>query len=353
VRVARPTQTKRPDGGKWHRPDGRKRHRALAGALVTATLLAGCQQGTVDQASPLPAALPVPQAAKQSFGPYAVGVRTESFVDTSRSTDPNRGEPGQPARTLQTMVLYPAQGDPSDRDVPDAPPARDGAPFPLIEFSHGFTSNGPTYTLFLRRLAAAGYIVAAPTFPLSSRGAPGGPSAADYRNQPGDVTFVISEMLRVNRDPASLLRGLVDPDKVAVAGHSLGAITTLGVAYNSCCADRRIKAAVPISGIELPFPGGKFVYRPEAPLLLIHGDADATVPYTGSENAYRAATAPKFLLTLVKGPHSLFFGAGGEVIVKVMLDFFDHYLKGRAGSLDSIPQHGNVAGTTVLVSALT
>ena len=41
------------------------------------------------------------------------------------------------------------------------------------------------------------------------------------------------------------------------------------------------------------------------------------------------------------------------MIVKVMLDFFDHYLKGRDGSLEAITQQGNVAGTTVLVSTLT
>ena len=331
----------------------RKRHGALAAVLVAAAIGAACQQGGVRQASPLPPPpLAAEQAKKQNFGPFAVGVHTETFVDASRPTDPNGGVPGRPSRTLQTMVLYPAQGDPSDRDVPDAPPASEAAPFPLIEFSHGFTSNGPSYTLLLRRLASAGYVVAAPTFPLSSRGAPGGPSGGDYKNQPADVSFVISEMLRLSRDGASLLRGLVDADKIAVAGHSLGAITTLGVAYNSCCADRRIKAVVPISGIEANFPGGTFVYRPGPPLLLIHGDADATVPYRGSENAYRAASAPKYLLTIVKGPHTPFSGAAGEVIVKVMQDFFDQYLKGRAGSLDAIPQHGNVAGTTVLVSAL-
>ena len=327
--------------------------KALVAAVVAGTMAAGCTAGTVNQASsPLPPVATAP-AKQQNYGPYAVGVRTEAFVDASRPTDPNRGEPGRPSRTLQTMVLYPAEGDTGNRDVPDAPPAREGGPFPLIEFSHGFTANGPSYTSLLRRLAAAGYVVAAPTFPLSSRGAPGGPSGADYRNQPADVSFVISEMLRLNRDNTSLLRGMVDPDKIAVSGHSLGAMTTLGVAYNSCCTDARIKAAVPISGVEAPFPGGTFVFPSKAPLLLIHGDADATVPYRGSEGAFRDASAPKFLLTIVHGPHTPFAGAAGEVIVKVMLDFFDHYLKGREGSLEAITRQGNVAGTTVLSSALT
>ena len=43
--------------------------------------------------------------------------------------------------------------------VPDGP-----GPFPLLEFSHGVTGTGPAYKGFLEPLAAAGYVVAAPTF---------------------------------------------------------------------------------------------------------------------------------------------------------------------------------------------
>jgi alpha-beta hydrolase superfamily lysophospholipase len=329
----------------------RRHARRAFGVVLAVATAAGCAQGSVDQAAQVPdlprAKAPAPKA---NFGPYAVGVRTETFVDSSRRTDPSNGAPGKPSRTLRTLVLYPAQGEASDRDVPDAPPAADAGPFPLIEFSHGFTASGPAYTLLLRQFAAAGYVVAAPTFPLSSGGSPGGPNVNDYRNQPADVSFVISEMLRLNDDASSPLQGLIDPDNVAAAGHSLGAITTLGAAYHDCCIDARIKAAVPISGVELPFPGGRFFVQPAAPLLLIHGDEDRTVPYSGSANAYRDASAPKFLLTIENGPHTPFFGPGGEVIVKVMRDFFDHYLKGRSGSLDAMPKDGNVAGTTALRS---
>jgi hypothetical protein len=143
---------------------------------------------------------------------------------------------------------------------------------------------------------------------------------------------------------------MIDAENVAVAGHSLGAITTLGVAYNSCCSDDRIRAAVPISGIELPFSNGTFFSEAAPPLLLIHGDQDGTVPYSGSENAYRRARPPKFFLTIEEGPHTPFFGMGGEIIVKVMRDFFDHFLKRRSGSLDAIPRDGNVEGIAALVS---
>ena len=61
-------------------------------------------------------------------------------------------------------------------------------------------------------LARAGFVVAAPVFPLCSAGAPGGPEESDVINQPGDMSFVISSLLAVSsggrRRP---LAGLVDP----------------------------------------------------------------------------------------------------------------------------------------------
>src|SRR5207248_3269789 len=121
-----------------------------------------------------------------------------------------------------------------------------------------------------------GYVVAAPTFPLSNGNAPGGPNASDYVNQPADVSFVITRLLALDDDAP--LRREIDGKRIGVSGHSLGAITTLGVAANSAVQDRRIDAAVPISGLELPFGSGSFFSTPTPPLLLVHGTADGTVP---------------------------------------------------------------------------
>ena len=121
-------------------------------------------------------------------------------------------------------------------------------------------------------------------------------------------------MLRLDRVRHSGFTHLINRHAIAVAGHSLGAITTLGL-LNTCCIDRRIDAAVSISGLELPFPGGTFTYQRRTPLLLIHGDADGTVPYAGSVNAFAHAHAPKFFLTLLGAPHTPFFGPAGDVIV--------------------------------------
>ena len=67
------------------------------------------------------------------------------------------------------LLLYPADGEvaASTEPVDDAPVA-DGT-FPLVVFSHGVDARpDPTYEGRLKEWARAGYIVAAPTYPLSS-----------------------------------------------------------------------------------------------------------------------------------------------------------------------------------------
>ncbi|HET7352621.1 MAG TPA: hypothetical protein VFJ11_01055, partial [Gaiellaceae bacterium] len=56
------------------------------------------------------------------------------------------------------------------------PPAVDGnRPWPLVVFGHGFATTPFRYERLLRAWAAAGYLVAAPVFPLGNANAPGGP----------------------------------------------------------------------------------------------------------------------------------------------------------------------------------
>src|SRR5262245_27901557 len=70
-------------------------------------------------------------------GPYAVGVRSLTLVDSSRQTPPHAGLPALPSRTLPTQIWYPATGPAGAAPVADAPLAS-GGPFPLIANSHGF-----------------------------------------------------------------------------------------------------------------------------------------------------------------------------------------------------------------------
>jgi dienelactone hydrolase len=280
---------------------------------------------------------------------YAVGRRDVTLVDSSRPTASNRTYTGAPDRTLPVLILYPATGTAGGPSQLSARPARRAGPFPLIVFAHGFRANGPAYgEVLLRRIAAHGYVVAAPTFPLSSAAAPGGPKLVDYVNQPADVSFVIDRMLAMNRRPGAL-RGLIERKEIGAMGHSLGGITTLGVTYNSAHADRRIKAAVPMSGMQLPFPGGKWTF-PRVPLLLIHGDRDATVPFAGSTRAYAAAKAPKFLLTLLNAPHTPFGAPYLDQIVRTIDNFLDRYLRHDKRALTSLEVQGTVPGVSTLES---
>ncbi len=278
-------------------------------------------------------------------GTYAVGVRTETFVDRSRPTSPNGTYPGAPTRTLVTTIWYPAEGQPGPPEQPNAP-AYDDRRFPLLVFSHGFTASGPAYGLLLQRLASAGFVVAAPTFPLSNGQAPGGPRLVDYVNQPADVSFVIDRMLRLDNDDDSPYADLLRRHRIAAAGHSLGGVTTLGL-LNDCCIDRRIDAFIPMSGIKLPFPDGAFSYERKAPVLLVHGDQDPTVPFGGSFNVFAEARRPKYLLQLLNGSHVPFDPVQGEIIVASVVHFLDRYLNHRR-SLHALLEDGNVPGVAAL-----
>ncbi len=294
-------------------------------------------------------------ATRASAGPtrvrtYAVGTRSETFVDPSRPTMPNGAFAGSPTRTLPTLVLYPARGAAGPSDLPGASPA--AGRFPLILFSHGIDSDGPTYEPLIRQWAAAGYVVAAPTYPLSNHHSPGGATVTDYPHQPGDVSFVITSVLALSRDPRRHFRNVIDPSEIAVVGHSLGAATTLGASENSCCADRRVRAAVSVDGLELTFNGAFFSGR-SVPLLLFHGDVDGTVPYSASQRLFADSPSPKYFVTLHGAGHTAFRQAGNAsqppspwepVIVRSVLDFLDRYVRGQRGALAALQADATVSG---------
>src|SRR5262249_17222863 len=163
---------------------------------------------------------------------------------------------------------------------------------PLIVFAHGFTAVARIYSALMQAWAEAGYVIAAPDFPLSSGQAPGGPNAADVVNQPADESFIIDQMLALDGDDASPLHGVIDHDRIGASGQSLGGMTTFGIAFNPCCHDARITAAAPLAGqLILDFPGE---YDPEIgpPVLIVHGDADESVPYAAALEAYALLLPP-------------------------------------------------------------
>jgi alpha-beta hydrolase superfamily lysophospholipase len=270
---------------------------------------------------------------------YAVGRHSVDLVDTGRPTPANGTFPGAPTRTLPTLILYPAAGDPAALPTEGAPPAEAAYGFPLVIYAHGNNGSPELSLPMLTRLAAGGFVVAAPAFPLSKRDAPGGHTAADYHQQPGDMRFVLDEVLagRVGPVPA------VDGGRVAVVGHSLGAITVLGLTQNSCCHDDRIKAAVAISGTQGQWDGAWY-QPPTTPLLLIHGDHDDVVPYSGSTEVFAAARSPVGLVSLLGGPHTLYGPPWLDVVAATTIDFLRAELDDDASAKAALAVDGNQPG---------
>src|SRR5690242_17535532 len=74
-----------------------------------------------------PAAAPAAATPTTVGRTYAVGTRTLTFVDSSRTTSPNGSFGGAPTRTLPTELWYPAVGASGGAPTPDAQPdAADG-----------------------------------------------------------------------------------------------------------------------------------------------------------------------------------------------------------------------------------
>ncbi len=215
------------------------------------------------------------------------------------------------------------------------PAAEEDGPWPLVVFGHGFATTPLRYKRLLRAWAAAGYLVAAPVFPLGNANAPGGPDENDIVNQPRDMSFVISRLLAASASPESPLHGRIDPSRIAVAGQSDGAETAFATAYQRPWHDHRVRAAVILSGAEL---GGHVRLSPHAaPLLAMQGTADRINPQIYSLELFHAVGRPKFLLLLHRAGHLGPYtrpGARLAAVEGVSTAFLDHYLRGdRLGAI--------------------
>ena len=284
---------------------------------------------------------------------HAVGVRIETFENAVSPLTAKDGDPPSAPRPLETTIYYPAAGAGGGVPTDDPPPATDG-PFPLIVFAHGFSASPPVYAGLTAEWARAGYVVAVPRFPKSNAAAVGGPDAGDYVNQPADLSAVISGMERLSSRPGGALSGLVASGPVGAAGHSLGGITTLGVAANTCCRDRRVGAAVVLSGDPLLFPTGKFDYAQAPPLLLVHGTADSLVAYDAAVDVFNHAWGPKGLLTIRDGDHGSTFvatDASFRTVVRATTAFFDAYLKGAPDAALVVKDAGRSSTTRIVFAA--
>jgi dienelactone hydrolase len=250
-----------------------RRRSVLAGAILV--LVSGC----VAHPKLRPRAVAAPSTAPPAPGTRGHAPATPLRVTTREVTFSNG------SRALPTTVWSPAPL---------------GA-YPIVVFGHGLTGVPIVYQALLSRWAAAGFVVAAPRFPHTSALSKSF-DLLDVVNQPADMGAVLSGLLNLRPDDS--LRQRLDPQHVAAAGHSAGAITTLGVFTDDGPErrDPRFAAGVVLAGNLLGM--GDHFSNPAARLLFAHATGDPVVPIATGRAAYDSAPWPKAFLTLAGDQHT-------------------------------------------------
>ena len=154
------------------------------------------------------------------------------------------------------------------------------------------------------------------------------------------MSFVITRVLAASASGRGSFSGLVDPDKVAVAGQSDGAVTAFAAAYESPWRDDRVHAALVLSGAILG--PRRYVVHDGVPLLAVQGTADTTNPPVYAHQLFRAVGRPKFLLLLRGAGHLPPYTVPGRTfatVEHVTVAFLDHYLgRGPLGAIGNAAQ---------------
>ena len=256
--------------------------------------------------APTPEPAPAPPVALTEFGEFLVGVRTLELGE----------EPGQ----QPLSVWYPADSDAvagmdtevydSAQAIPEAfralipesmqspvetnayrdAPLADGAPYPVVIYSHGFGGHRDVAIFLTTHLASHGFIVASPEHIHRNLPAQAfGTAESSPEKDQADVANTLAALERA--EP-----GAVDTSRVGIIGHSAGARTAM-----DALANESVLAAIPLAG------GGEA--PPEAadkPILVIVAELDLTVPTDRSLASYDAAPGPKTFVNLAQAGHNSF-----------------------------------------------
>ena len=335
---------------------------AAAVVLATAVLAAACggsapraAQTATTHSAPARSASARPAAATPSrtasaapararvitlgvAGTYGVGEQQMTFTEPAHTgvTGQHLGE-----RSLLTLIRYPVA-----RGSSGSWPA--GGPFPLLMFAPGFQQCSDTYEHLLRAWVSAGYVVASVDFPRTDCLVGSAAYEPDLVNQPGDVSYVLSQLLALNTQAHGFFSGRLDPHEVAAAGQSDGGDTVAALGGNTCCQDHRLQAVSVLSGAEWPPMPGPYFAGQAPPMLFVQGNADTINPPGTSVQLYRADRAsPRYYLDLYGADHMVPYTGDNPVerlVARITLAFFDRYLLGHASELTTMRQDARDSG---------
>jgi predicted dienelactone hydrolase len=340
---------------------------ALATAGLAATDSAWAQPSTVPPSGSATATTTTPSLLYSERGKHAVGYRV--FTTTGAQKQPLTLRAWYPAKQSAgrqpTAIAYSAPNKFDEQITPgkqitgvgtalaNVGPARNGRPYPLVVFSHGYAISPIVFATLVEHYASQGYVVLAPehneTFDQSLTG-----FWKAVIDRPVDIRRTIDYAERLTK-PGGAFPGLIDMDNIAVVGHSYGGYTALAAAgarfdfaaYKSRCAaltaddplnffcgpivakesdmatraglratpsglwpsfgDPRVKAAISMAGDAYLFDQ-RGLAEINMPIMVMGGTIDEGTPYTwGAKLTYDNVTSKnKTLITFPGAGHMLF-----------------------------------------------
>ena len=350
-----------------------------AGSLLTSEALAGSKRDAAHAAPPAEDSFPAlgypipgdmrPDAPELAArGPYHVGVRGFTVTNPGQFDMAKYSGTGTAStydRPLPLMVWYPATlpgkvaelttysdflgSGPANaatrpiipfkfkgRARSNAKPDASGGPYPLLIVSHGYPGSDVLLTNITENIASKGYVVVAINHTDSTH-ADATNFCSTLRNRMLDDNFVLKTIADLGKSGSkSFLSGMVNADKTAVLGYSMGgygAVVTAGAGVTSGFAnyadwkagtylqtliagsadyaallDPRIKAIV-LAG---PWGGTQGAWDAaglagiKVPMLCICGDQDQTAPYKGAQFIFdNAVKSDRYLLIHQQGDHEV------------------------------------------------
>jgi dienelactone hydrolase len=304
-----------------------KRPRRLLEVILLATLglaAVACSDGEGSRASSAVDGSRRTVPAAQSLGHTTWN---ETFVDRSRQAIPKSGT-SLPYRTLVTTIYRP----------------KGTGPFPLIVFSHGSAGHPDKFTELFSAWADAGFVVAAPAFPLTNDHVDGASAnIGDVTNQPADVSFVLDALLALDNQRGSPLFGVVDERRIGAGGLSLGGITTYTLVYGNP-GDRRITAVEVLDGLR----PSNLALDGHVPLLIAHSDTDPTIGYSSAREAFDAARPPAWLVTLHGASHGSQWEDAvtpyDDIANRTTLDFWEATLRRETDAFARLERDASIPG---------
>ncbi len=241
------------------------------------------------------------------------------------------------------------------------------SPAPVVLFSHGLGGSREGSSFLGRHWAGRGYVAIFLQHPGSDssvwkdkpmtkrmdamREAAGADGARNFLLRVGDVSAVLDQLGKWNKEEGHLLSGRLDFSRIGMSGHSFGAITTQAVSGQKFASDRisttdsRIKAAVVFSPSSPQFGKAEEAFGSvNIPWMLMTGTKDVAI-IGNADMKSRLAVFPslppgsKYELVLFEAEHSAFTerplpGESGKrnpkhhVAIKALSTaFWDAYLK--------------------------